>query len=295
MKSVSHIVEPNLKFKKKTVEDKIQFFKHKDKLVPLPSEIEISESGTCNRKCVFCPRSAPDFEDVKSFIDEKLVEKVAIELKNLNYKGVIRFSGFVEPLLDKKIYKHISTFRSNCFNSRIELVTNGDVLNLNKLLRLFDSGLDKILISVYDSKEDADQFQNMIDNAKLKKSQYIIRHRYLPPEENFGIILSNRAGLMDKAEFKIPKLTQPMKNQCYIPAYTLFFDYLGDVLICPHDWGKKIKLGNLKKDRLIDIWLSDKALMIRSELAKGNRKMQPCNVCDVNGTLMGKINASYFL
>ena len=35
--------------------------------IPLPSEIEISESGTCNRKCSFCPRSAPGFEDKKEF------------------------------------------------------------------------------------------------------------------------------------------------------------------------------------------------------------------------------------
>ncbi|MDC1054086.1 SPASM domain-containing protein [Alphaproteobacteria bacterium] len=294
MKKVSPQIEPNLKFKKKTVENRIQFIEFKKKLVPLPTEIEISESGTCNRSCVFCPRSASDFKDIKDFIDPNLVSKIASELNKLNYAGVIRFSGFVEPLLDKKIFNHIKTFKDNCPDSRLELVTNGDVLNLNKLLKLFNNGLDKILISVYDSKEDVIKFENLIKEAKLKKDQFIIRHRYLPPEENFGIILSNRAGLMDKAKFRIPKLENPMEKKCYIPSYTLFFDYLGDVLICPHDWGKKIILGNLKKEKLINIWLKDKAIKIRSTLSQGNRKMSPCNVCDVNGTLMGQINASYF-
>ena len=46
-----------------------------------------------------------------------------------------------------------------------------------------------------------------------------------------------------KCNNKISKLKSPLNNPCYIPSYTLFFDYLGDVLMCPHDWGKKIILG----------------------------------------------------
>ena len=45
-------------------------------MLPLPTEIEISESGTCNRSCSFCPRSAPGFEDKKEFISNTLHEKV---------------------------------------------------------------------------------------------------------------------------------------------------------------------------------------------------------------------------
>ena len=39
--------------------------------------------------------------------------------KKTNYKGVIRFSGFVEPLLDKKIYNHISLIKK--YVPRVEL------------------------------------------------------------------------------------------------------------------------------------------------------------------------------
>ena len=37
-----------------------------------------------------------------------------------------------------------------------------------------------------------------------------------------------------------------------------------------------------------------KSMRIRNMLNKSNRKFIPCNVCDVDGTLMGKKNASYF-
>ena len=66
-------LDPNIKHKNKTVENRIQLFKYKNKEFPLPTEIEISESGTCNRKCSFCPRSAPEFEDIKEFISDDLI------------------------------------------------------------------------------------------------------------------------------------------------------------------------------------------------------------------------------
>ena len=58
-------IDPLIK-RKANLTKKIQYYNN----VPLPSVIEISESGTCNRKCSFCPRSAPDFKDVKAFISE---------------------------------------------------------------------------------------------------------------------------------------------------------------------------------------------------------------------------------
>ena len=287
-------LDSNIKFKNQTVTERLQLYFYKDKKLPLPTEIEISESGTCNRKCSFCPRSAPGFEDIKEFISKDLVNKISAELSELDYKGVVRFSGFVEPMLDKKIFDHINTFKKFCPKSRIEMVTNGDPLNIDRLKKLFDNGLDKILISVYDGKEDVIKFQNMIDKLKLKKDQYIIRDRSLSEEYDFGITLSNRAGMMENAEYKIAKTISPLKNPCYIPSYTLFFDYLGDVLMCPHDWGKKIILGNLKKEKLIDVWFKDKSIKIRNILVNSNRNFSPCNVCDVDGTLIGKTNAEYF-
>ena len=82
---------------------------------------------------------ASDFKDIKEFISKELILKVVKELKELNYSGVIRFSGFVEPLLDKKIYDHIQTFKKYLPLGRVEVVTNGDPLNLTakKIIQLW--------------------------------------------------------------------------------------------------------------------------------------------------------------
>jgi radical SAM protein with 4Fe4S-binding SPASM domain len=287
-------IDPNIKNKSKTVEDRLQFINYENKDLPLPTEIEISESGTCNRTCSFCPRSAPEFIDKKEFISNELHEKMCDELKSLNYKGTIRYSGFVEPLLDKNIYNLISMARKKLTDCNIEMVTNGDVLNADRLKELFLKGLSKILISAYDGKKEADDLENLCKNSNLTTQQYIVRHRYLSESDDFGITLSNRSGTMENAEYKIKSLTEPLKKPCYIPAYTFFLDYQGDVLICPHDWGKKIILGNLNTQKLIDIWFSSKAMSIRNKLVNSNREFSPCNLCDVEGTFMGKKNSSYF-
>ena len=67
----------------------------------------------------------------------------------------------------------------------------------------------------------------------------MIRHRYLGADQDFGLTLSNRSGMMNNAEFKIEPLKTSIKKPCFYPSYTFFMDYNGDVLMCSHDWGKK--------------------------------------------------------
>ena len=254
---------------------------------PMPSIVEISESGTCNRVCSFCPRSNPDYPDRKEFIHPGLLKKLVDDLAIYNYQGIVLFSGFVEPLLDKKIYQHIKTVHTKLPKAKIEMVTNGDVLTLSRLLKLFESGLSTILISVYDGPEAALKFENLCKQAKLTEEQAVIRHRYLPESDSFGITLSNRAGMMENAEFSIKTLTEPLKTPCNYPHYTFFVDYQGDVLLCPHDWGKKRIAGNLTSQSFKDIWLGPVFDGARKKLAMGDRRFQPCNLCDVQGSLMG--------
>jgi len=255
--------------------------------MPMPSVVEISESGTCNRVCSFCPRSDPGYIDRKEFIEVKLLLKLVSELSVLDFRGLFVFSGFVEPMLDKNIYKHISLVRKYLPYSEIEMVTNGDVLSVERLSLLFASGLSTLLISVYDGPEAAYNFKQMINDAGLGDNQVIIRHRYLPESQNFGITLNNRAGMMSNANFPINAPSTPLTTNCNYPHYTFFMDYQGDVLLCPHDWGKKRIAGNLNKNSFFEIWSGDIFSLYRTKLSCGDRTLEPCKKCDVHGTLIG--------
>ena len=69
--------------------------------------------------------------------------------------------------------------------------------------------------------------ENLCNEANLNKEQFIVRHRYLTENQDFGITLSNRSGLMENAEYQIKTLSEPLKNPCYIPSYTFFFRLSG--------------------------------------------------------------------
>jgi len=289
MKKHIKYYDQNIDRKSEIVQKSLQFFK--DTNIPLPSIVEISDSGTCNRSCVFCPRSDPEWIkkfDNKEFIKKELHEKICKELSEYNYNGIVVYSGFNEPLLNKACFDNIARTRKYLPNAKIELITNGDVLNLTRLKKLFTSGLSTILISVYDGPEDMIKFKKLCELAKLDKNQFVIRNRYLPPEDDYGITMSNRGGQMKNAGHSISSLKKSIKEPCYYPSYTLFIDYNGDVLMCSHDWGKKNILGNLNKNTILDIWMSENAKKSRFNLAKSDRGFSPCNECDVRGNLIGK-------
>ena len=197
---------------------------------------------------------------------------------------------------DEKIIVHISNFRP--LKRIIDVIKIFQKINLeisSKLIMVGD-GPEKKKAKDYLRKNNLKNRviflgkTNEVDEILCSSDLFL-----LPSEkESFGIALSNRAGLMEDTEYKIPKLTEPLKKACYIPSYTLFFDYLGDVLMCPHDWGKKIILGNLNSENLIDIWFKKKSISIRKMLNNANRNFSPCNVCDVAGTLIGEKNSQYF-
>jgi len=258
-----------------------------DKNVPLPAIVEISNSGTCNRSCSFCPRSDPNYPDIREFITSELHEKIIKQLSEVDYQGVISYSGFNEPLLNKNIYRDIRQVKDYLPKAKIEIVTNGDVLNISRLKKLFDHGLTTILISVYDGPKDYEKFEKMCKDANLHFLQYMVRKRYLNEDNDFGITINNRSGNLTNSEYKILPLKEPLKKKCNYPSYNFFIDYNGDVLMCSHDWGKKMILGNMVNQNFLDIWTSKKSNVVRKKLNGSDRNFSPCNVCDVEGTLIG--------
>ena len=204
IKSEIKFYDPQIDVKNKLVEKTLQYIPNTE--IPLPSEVEISESGTCNRTCSFCPRSDPDFEDKKEFISNDLHNKLCDELSKLFFAGTIRYSGFVEPLLDKNIFNLLKYAKKTNPMANLEMVTNGDVLNIRRLKKLYKSGLDRLQISVYDGEKEFNEFKRLGKKMNLSDDQYVLRARYLPPEQDFGITLSNRAGMLKNAEHKIEPL-----------------------------------------------------------------------------------------
>jgi len=265
---------------------------------PLFSWIEFNLSGSCNRRCDFCPWSNPEwrsshFQNVTDnngslHLPTEVYEGVMKDLNKVGFKGGIIYSGFSESFLYKHLEEVIKISKEQCPESRIEMITDGDFLTIDKLNTVFEAGLTRLDVSVYDGPDKVKPFEDLRVEAGLNKEQFHIRERWYAPEENFGISgLNNRAGASIMAEINVNKLDAPLKRKCFYPFYQIMVDFDGAVLLCNNDWDKRLILGNVKETSILDIWNSEKYKEVRENLANANRNHSPCNRCDANGTMMG--------
>lgn len=262
---------------------------------PLFFHIEFSINGTCNRRCFFCPRVDPEkYPNISKSLDMDVFKKMLSDLASVKFNGRMSFSGFGEPLLTKNLVQYVSLIKKNLNNIYIEITTNGDVLlsknGPKRLKELFDNGLTNVKVSLYDGPEQIEPMENIKKDLNLTDDQFIIRKRYLGPDESFGLTISNRAGSVEIKNdvFEVKALKEPLKQPCYFPFYKMMIDYNGDVLICSNDWKKEATVGNIANQSILDIWISEKFMKIREKLSKSDRNYKPCKTCDVNGTLNAK-------
>lgn len=262
--------------------------------LPLFSIVELNLLTGCNRKCDFCPVSSGDFyggPTPSNFMSLELYDKFLSDMSSINYSGKILYSGFSEPLLHKELDRFIELTKRRLPESRVEIVSNGDLLTSERLKRLFSAGLDTISISLYDGPHQIEHFNGMIASLNLTESQVVLRRRYYQ-DGDYGLIISNRGGLLDSNKFRAEgeeKVTElPLKSVCYYPFYMTKLTSDGDVLICSHDWQKRFVVGSIKDSSLFSLWRSEKLNQLKLSLSQGNRNIAPCNTCDVQGDVMGR-------
>jgi len=284
----SRYIDPNIARKDGLLKEHLD--KHKYlKGAPLFSTVEFNIHGSCNRKCVFCPRSDQKlFSNVNKGISLDLYTEIVTDLGKMDFDGTLLYSAFSEPLLHKDIESLIRVSKERSPNARVEIVTNGDLLTHEKLSRLFEAGLTAISVSMYDGPHQSEHFKQLQKKAGLRDDQFIFRVRWLSRQEHFGITLSNRAGTLDLTDIGITPLKEPMKRACYYPFYQILVDYDGAVLLCAHDWARKLIVGDVNKNSILEIWNNDILKDVRINLIKQSRNFCPCDLCDVEGVLMGE-------
>ena len=219
--------------------------------VPKPTWVELSLIDVCNRKCIFCPKSNEDIApDTFQKMNRTIIDKIHDQLLEIEFSGTISLCGYGEPLLHKDI-NYISKKLSNI--SKVEIVTNGDVLSSKKMQDLYLSKASKILVSMYDGPEQIEKFNKMTKQANVPEDFIILRDRWYDQYNDFGVKLTNRAGTITTGE-------QDEVNQnknCYYPTYQFLIDWNGDIFLCPQDWQRRVSMGNVMQETIYEIWVGE--------------------------------------
>ena len=257
--------------------DIVQIYENK----PLLSWIDINITELCNRKCEFCPRIDDAlYPNQNLHMSVELASKIGLELEELQYQGVVVFSGYSEPMMCPHFTDIVAAFPSSI---RLELVTNGDFLKAKNIKDLFAAGLDYIVVSMYDGPHQIEHFTKLFSEAGLDEERYILRDRWHTEEDSFGLKLTNRAGTINTGN----QIEVNPHHPCNYTAYSMTVDWNGDVMLCMQDWNKKVKFGNVSQQTLTEVWFSKGLDKYRNKLLNGNRACAPCNKCNTDGTLHG--------
>jgi radical SAM protein with 4Fe4S-binding SPASM domain len=252
--------------------------------------IEVCITELCTRKCGFCPRADKNvYPNKRLFMSLETIESIGRECALNGYEGDFHFSGFGESLTHPDFFEVVKTLRNILPFNHFALTSNGDLLDEEICGKIYESGINHIILSCYDGPDAYKKFDEIL---KPFNQSYEIRELWIAPEETLEQMakrnnFNNRSGAVSTVNFE-DNLKTYKNNPCYLPFYKLVIDYNGDILLCCNDWFRKHKgFGNINTTSLKDIWFSEEFEDVRKKLKVGERSGPACSTCSIRGDLVG--------
>ena len=264
------------------IHEKLNKFKLSDLMVSL------EPSNICNGKCIMCPYQKMTRK--KEIMPMNFFKKI---VNNCLPYGVRNFnlSFYNEPFLDPFIFERIKYLKSK--KARVQLFSNGSVIDSEKIGKILESGLDEIIFSIDAAKKET--YESIRRGLVFKKTinnilSLINRKKGLGLEKpkiklNFTKQKLNEAEVEEFQSFWIDKVDEisisqndsrsetskpfarKKKSFASFPCLRLWREFIimsnGKVPLCCIDYDGKIILGDFNTQNLKEIWNSDNFKKIR--------------------------------
>lgn len=261
---------------------------------PTIQNVQVQTISWCNRSCEFCP--SQKFPRKLELISLETYQRVLDELAAIGFAG--RFSPFLqgEPLLDKRLPELVAMARKTLPRAKLLIQTNGDALTVEKGLALFEAGLHKLLINGYDDREQLARLQNLVREI-IGKRPDLKRNR-----PGLGTMLRSESRDKIQREISIDNktwwqvdtqenwagnipgaLAKPLQKSCIRPFNQLYVHFNGNAVLCCCDWKGEVVFGNLLEKSLSEVWYGPVAAKYREKLARKDRRLKLCAVCNYRG------------
>ena len=258
-----------------------------------PRAVQFQTLSTCNARCIFCCHKHSPKEIPHGRMDDALLKKIIAECAAHKW-AVGRISPYLtnEPLQDKRMPEIIRAIAKQCGPLvKTKINTNASLLDEDMGRRLLDSGLTHLWISVngyspetYHESMDLD-FATVMDNIntfldmkktlRRKRPKVIIttiktklveneldkaRAYWAQRDVTFKLHhLDNRTGEGVTADLRMAGERQKLKpkRSCDLFLKQAYIVENGDMIICCHDWRQSVKVGNIARSSIAEVWNSD--------------------------------------
>lgn len=243
------------------------------KKTELFEHVLIQTNNICTRKCHFCWYGMKDVEIKNEVMPDWLFKKIIHELAEINYSGRVSLFEMNEPLSDSRLPDFIQYVKKNVPNSYQYIVTNGDLLTVEKATELINSGLDYLSVNAYSP---VIYKRNRIIERKLSPNTW--KNIDFRPLFNDKIATDNRAGNLDHIE----KIKEPIKEPCSRVGHVLYIKPSGKAVSCFGDYFNVNVMGDANFESVTDIWFGEKFTRLRNSLNKGDRSISElCKKCNI--------------
>jgi MoaA/NifB/PqqE/SkfB family radical SAM enzyme len=233
-------------------------------------QVLVETRTDCNNHCPFCPHAFNN--KPLGIMDWECYTAIIDQLCEIQYNGRIALMLSNEPLLETRLEKMIEYAKNKSQRFFLDITTNGRLLTVSMVDKLFKLGLDNININDYRGDRDVypekmSSYLEPIFMAYGNNPKVSFKRRRL--DEN----LPNYAG-------NIPQEFNPEDfGFCNYPFRKLTIAYNGNILLCCDDFMYNTNFGNVMKDNLIDCWNHPRLNEIRLSLLS-NKRIGLCGLCN---------------
>lgn len=296
--------------------------------LPAPFTVYIEQTRYCNLKCFYCIHSTRDDEngdfkrlgyELKHMPEEDYL-KVIHDLQEFPQGTIKRivFSGLGEPTANPLLPKFVKIAVDSKISDRVEVITNGLLLNEKMIDELIETKLTNINISIqgltsekyekicgkkidyekflttlqylYKNKKNTRIYIKIIDEAlDNKEDEKVFYERFSPMADRIYVehmtqMQQSHNSIKDKVDGTRNFYGQPVNGHRQVCAPAFYYLQVGcdlNIFPCPlPGLTKNIVIGNAKQNSLKEIWNGQRRKNILKNLLKFQKdKIIDCREC----------------
>lgn len=276
-----------------------------------PLLMALSVSNVCNSKCPKCvytqnPELRKSYGS-EPFMKPEVFNKIADEAGK--YHSMMRISGTGEPFVNPDLVEEIEYAKKA--GAGVGVITNGSLLDEEKIRRLLEAEVDAIEYSVdamdeehYNMVRTGLDYNQVKDNvlktvemrSKMNKKTAVLvsvvnsseEDEYVEAtvkywEERVDKVISRkflRWGLIKEENKTKEYLSKEERVPCPFPFERLNIDTSGNVRFCGYDIEYNVVMGNVLENTIEEIWTGDKFNEWRQyHLNRQFDKIEMCKNC----------------
>jgi MoaA/NifB/PqqE/SkfB family radical SAM enzyme len=208
--------------------------------------VELEVFSYCNRRCWFCPNSLVDRHSKTEYMVEDLYLSLLDQLREAEYRQMISYSRYNEPLSDRIILRRIEQARARLPEAILHTNTNGDYLTPGYLSDLAKAGLRSLNVQIYLGNDDRYDHERMRTKLRRTIDQLRLAGTFVRDEPDVWLeATAEHAGLRIRIYARnfevngcsrgdsVPiQIAYRRTSPCLSPFQHVYIDFNGKVMPC---------------------------------------------------------------